>query len=384
MEPPLRALRLNTMLRRRDLLISLTTAGVLAACADQTGAAPTDPVPGWPGDLPTTSATWQELPVPPMNPRRGPTLTWTGTELLVTGGTGPVVGPTSSCPPNADCAGPPTEPVEDSGSYDPVTATWRRFPTANLFHHGTTWTGRLLTDGYSWFDPVTGESGLAPETDLLVYAPAWWSGTEVLCVGTDGSGQPVPHTLWAWNPVTNATRTSRVPGPDSGETCFTVRAGDELLVGLTQVPDGHAGTGVFAYELAGDRWHEVPPSQDTAAFPTVPFDGWDGSRLIGIDRGAGNTPRLDRVDPTDGARTSLELPQALRGGEWAENVVVGPGRVAVGVGGRYAVLDGAAWTALPELPDVVDGDSLIAVWAGDRLIVWEDSGKHTGWLIQPA
>jgi len=310
-----------------------------------------------------------------------PTLTWTGTELLVTGGSGRVLDPTFTCPPNADCMAPPTAPVEDSGAYDPLTGEWRRFPGANEFHHATTWTGHLLTDGWTWFDPSTGGSGLAPQTNLLVYAPAWWSGTEVLCVGTDGSGQPVPHTLSGWNPVTGATRTSRVPGPDSGESCSTLWAGHELLVGLTQLPDGSTGSGVQAYDPARDLWREVP-FQDPAASAAVPFGGWDGNRLFGIGRGADEMPRVDRVDPADGASTPLDLPEALQSPEWAQDLVVGLDHVAVGVGGRYAVLSGDDWTALPALPGVVDGDAVTTAWAGDRLIVWDDSMERTGWSIQ--
>ncbi|WP_380162008.1 hypothetical protein [Kineococcus sp. R86509] len=369
-------------MRRRDLLISLTATGMLTACGAQRGQTPDTPASRWPSDLATTAATWQELPSPPIAPRQRPTLTWTGTELLVTGGTGPVIGPTVDCPPNASCAAPPTEPVEDSAAYDPLSRTWRRFADAGWFHHGTTWTGHLLTDGYSWFDPSTGQSGTAPQTDLLVYAPAWWSGTEVLCVGTDGSGQPVPHTLWAWNPTTGSTRTSRVPGPDSGESCSTIWAGTELLVGLTQLPAESTGNSVQAYAPTQDRWRQVP-LQDSAAYASVPFAGWDGTRLVGIGWGEGETPRLDRVDPADGESSPLELPEALQDDEWAQNLVVGPDRVAVGIGGRYAVLHGEDWIALPELSGVVDGDSITATWAGDRLIAWDDSMKHTGWVIQP-
>lgn len=374
------------MLRRRDLLTALTATGVLAACGTRDSQDPATPATRWPGDLPTTTATWQELPPPPIDPRGAPTLTWTGAELLVVGGTGPVVGPVPDCPANASCAAPPTEPVTDSGAYDPATGTWRRFPEPHSFHHGTTWTGNLLTDGWSWFDPATGGSGPAPESDLLVYAPAWWSGTEVLCVGTDGSGQPVPHTLWAWNPATGTTRTSRVPGPDSGESCCTIWTADELLVGLTQVPDGYAGSSVQAYDPAHDRWRAVPVpggAEETSGPTAVPFGGWDGRRLIGTGWNADQEPRLERVDPVDGTSDPLDLPAALQDPRWAQNVVVGPGHVAVGVGGRYAVLHEETWTALPALPGVVDGDPTTVAWAGDRLVVWDDSMERTGWQIQP-
>lgn len=367
------------MLRRRDVL-ALTAVGALAACGNTPGGSP-ESGPAWPGDLPVAAGGWQELPTPPMSPRRAPTLTWTGTELLVTGGTGPVVGPTVSCPPTADCIAPPTAPLEGSGAWDPRTGVWRAVPGVNSFHHGTTWTGRLLTDGWSWLDPATGASGQAPQSDLLVYAPASWSGTEVLCVGTDGSGQPVPHTLWAWNPATGATRTSRVPAPDSGETCSTLWAGEELFVGLTQLPDASAREGVQAYDPAADRWRTV---RVAAAPPSVPLGGWDGRRLLGIGRDEHDVPRLDRVDPADGTSSPLELPAALRTPSWGQVLVTAPGRVAVGVAGRLAVLDGDGWTALPDLPEPADGDSLTAAWAGAHLVVWDDAVRRTGWSFAVA
>ncbi|MEZ0163186.1 hypothetical protein AB2L27_00230 [Kineococcus sp. LSe6-4] len=366
------------MLRRRDVLV-LGAVGALAACGDEPGGAPGSPS-AWPGDLPAAPGTWQEIPAAPMSARRMPTLTWTGTELLVTGGTGRVVGPTVSCPPNALCEAPPTEPLEGSGAFDPATGTWRALTGGNTFHHGPTWTGRLLSDGWTWFDPATDTTGPAPESDLLVRAPAAWSGTEVLCVGTDGSGQPVPHTLWAWDPATGATRTVRVPGPDSGETCHTLWAGDELLVGLTQLPPG--APAVQAFDPAADAWHTVPMD---VAVQLLPPGGWDGERVVGLGFAEAEVPRLERTDPTDGATSPVPLPAALDSRQSVPDVAVGTGRVAVGVGPRYAVLDGGTWTALPALPalpGVGDDERVTTTWAGDRFVAWDDTLRRTGWWIE--
>lgn len=373
------------MLRRRDLL-ALTAVGALTACSRPAGGSPAD-VPAWPGELTVLTGGWRELPATPVSPRRAPTLTWTGTELLVTGGVGREVGPPVSCPPGALCVPPETEPLDGSGAFDPVSGTWRRLTGGNVFHHGPAWTGRLLTDGGTWFDPATDQTGRAPENGLLVYAPASWSGTEVLCVGTDGSGQPVPHTLWAWDPSTGATRTSRVPGPDSGETCHLAWAGGELLVESTLVPAGGDVTPVHAYDPQADRWR--PTALAASAPGSTPLGSWDGSRLVRL-RGSSqdgfpdDVRQLDLVDPQDGSSSAVEVPTALTTGGWTPQVVVGPGRVAVGLGGRFAVLDGETWTALPELPDVEATTIPTAAWAGERLVVWDDAMHRTGWSFEMA
>ncbi len=331
--------------------------------------------PAWPGDLPVAAGGWQELPTPPMSPRRAPTLTWTGTELLVTGGTGPAVGPTVSCPPTADCLAPETQPLDGSGAWDPRTGTWRAVPGGNVFHHGTTWTGRLLTDGWWWLDPATGESGQAPQSDLLVYAPAFWSGAEVLCVGTDGSGQPVPHTLWAWDPSTGATRTSRVPGPDSGETCSTLWRDASCSSGSRSSRTPRPRTG---------SRRTTPPRTAGAPFPSPGHPLRPAGRLGRAPAARHRPGRARRAAAGPGRPHGRDVLSSGTPGGTAHPVLGtrprgSAGRVAVGVAGRLAVLDGDVWTALPDLPEPADGDSLTAAWAGGHLVVWDDAVRRTGW-----
>lgn len=360
------------MLRRRDLLISLTATGVLAGCGND----PTSPSAntGWPGDLPATSATWQELPVPPMVPRRRPTLTWTGSEVLVTGGEFIPATTPPPCPANADCYFP-SNPVTDGAAFDPATGTWRHFDDAPAFHHEPVWTGSLLTDGWTWFDPASGARGQAPWSDLLVYAPAWWSGSEVVCVGTDGSMEPVAHTLWACNPVTGATRTSPVPSPAAGESVSTFGTDHELFVGTSKIIDAECSSGGSCGRL--NAWDAVTGSWRAVDGELV-ASGWDGSRGVGIRWDDSGPVGVVTVDPADGSSSELPaLPAALRG---SPRLLVGPGRIAVSESGRTAVLDGTQWVALPEL--TIAPDSVPTVeWAGDRLVAWDDSGR-TGRSIQ--
>jgi hypothetical protein len=170
-----------------------------------------------------------------------------------------------------------------------------------------------------------------------------WTGKEMLVWG----GQSGPHgeTLYgdgaAYNPT---TRTWRVLPPSplgSRVEQSAVWTGHEWIIwgGYDEVSSSHfhvAGTGA-AYDPGADRWRELPVS---------PLDG--------------------RVLAT----------------------VVWTGKEAVFLGGLPAVLtntvrgyqDGAAydpaadrWRTVPALPAVEDHQQVnppIAVWAGDRLVVW--------------
>lgn len=71
------------------------------------------------------AAGWTQLPASPLSPREYATVHWTGTEVLMIGGSD-----SSPCPPNAQCIAPTTPPLGDGAAFDPATRTWRMIAPA--------------------------------------------------------------------------------------------------------------------------------------------------------------------------------------------------------------------------------------------------------------
>jgi hypothetical protein len=318
---------------------------------------------------------WRPSPTAPLSARGYPELLWTGHELMVLEGQ-----EIRDSRPADDfgCFVDDTVRFTDGAAYDPLTDRWRPLVGQVAFHHGATWTGSWLTDGWSWCDPATGERGAAPANPFLVYAPAVWTGTEVLNVGSDGSGQPCGHTVWAWDPTTDRTRTSAVPGPPCGESVEVRWTGTELLVTTWMT---YRGT--HAWNPGTDEWRTIPE----AAGP-VAGGGWDGHRLTAVT--ADVAPSLERpfvrhplrlrlTDPADGSWTSHSLPEGLEDPETFTEAVTGSGRTAVANGPCVALFDvDRGWSDVLEVPS---GASFTWAWAGEHLFAWSTAGANSAWVL---
>jgi hypothetical protein len=135
--------------------------------------------------------TWRRLPPMP-EPRAGATATWTGTEVLVVGGSGP-----------SSKVRPYVRLHTDAVAYNPATNRWRRLPAmgdTGRTEHSATWTGRqllvwggrTLRDG-SWttprhgvaYDPVSNRWSAMPKSVLAgrIDHVAVWTGSQLLIWG---------------------------------------------------------------------------------------------------------------------------------------------------------------------------------------------------------
>jgi hypothetical protein len=153
---------------------------------------------------------WAPLPRGPLAGRHT-TGVWTGTEMVVIGGSAEVA-----------VGGVVSERVfRDAAAYNPATRSWRRLP---------------------------------PMPEPRAGATATWTGTEVLVVGGGGSHGGYTDGV-AYNPATNRWR--RLPSMGVGRTGHTaVWTGDQLLVwgARTAPPYG------LAYDPATNQWSELPIS----------------------------------------------------------------------------------------------------------------------------
>lgn len=90
---------------------------VLAACG---GAGPSPS-----GDVAAEPAGWRPLPDSPLSARTQAHAFWTGSKVLVIGGTDD-----DRCPPNADCVPSEEPPLTDGAAYDVESDKWTALPDA--------------------------------------------------------------------------------------------------------------------------------------------------------------------------------------------------------------------------------------------------------------
>jgi Kelch motif len=202
----------------------ITWGGVCCAAITDSGAAYT----------PATNS-WRMLPDAPLEPRRGVMGAWTGSELIVAGGT-------------AYHNGAVAKTFADAAAYNPATRTWRKLP------------------------PMPAPRALGT---------AVWDGSEVLFIaGRLAAANSPSADAVAYNPSTNTWR--KLPPMEFSRTQFAaVWTGQQVLVW-----GGMTGTFVratipphgVAYDPATDTWSAMP--QAPLHGRTEPAAVWTGSRMI--------------------------------------------------------------------------------------------------------
>lgn len=272
------------------------------------------------------------------SPRYGHVGVWTGSEMIVWGGTtGGVVF------------------VNNGARYNPVTHAWKHLPTEGAPSPGAyttgVWTGQELiiwnsqdADG-ARYDPATDRwtpmsTAGAPKG---FGATAVWSGSEMIvwggyAAGVPGGGARYDPATDTWRPMT----TANVPTLRTGDTA--IWTGRRMLIwgGTTTTPPfAHVGDGA-AYDPATDTWTPLAG----AGAPTARYDSaavWTGTTML----------------------------------VWGGTVTdykTAHGCMATPCGG---LSDGGAynpstdtWTALPLTPLPRPRYGQTAVWTGSKMLVW--------------
>jgi len=229
---------------------------------------------------------WRRLARSPLTAREAAATVWTGTEMLVWGGTSG------------------QDLLADGAAYNPAQDRWRSLagsPLSPRTNSAATWTGREMlvwggsdtADGAA-YDPAADRwrplspSPLAART-LPVSA---WTGREMIVWGGSGLSDGA-----AYDPATDRWRaiaTSPLAGRYFPATAWT---GRELLVwGGDSEQSFVAGDGA-AYDPAADRWRPLPraPVGPRGAAASV----WTGREMVlwgGIGQpGAGDNSPLDTI-----------------------------------------------------------------------------------------
>jgi hypothetical protein len=273
---------------------------------------------------------WTQIADSPLSGRHGEVAVWTGTEMLVVGGSA-----ASPCPPNADCAGPRAEErLADGAAYDPEADSWR--PIAD-----------------------------APQT--VTFAQAVWTGSEMVVVVPElasglraDPGQPAA-TL-AYNPEKNRWRTLDAP-PAQGWHVLGAGTGEQPLFWASEE---QSGTADWLLDPESGSWSQLPEDPLPATYDRSYT--WDGEAMIftalvssGIEDERPNHFQMARLDlGTRQWGVVDETPVKFGEATWfyVDGMLVNPTQDwyydgLEGSGGVYDLQTGE-WREVPEPADIAD------------------------------
>jgi hypothetical protein len=268
------------------------------------------------------SGSWRAMATSPLTPRDQGVAVWTGSEVVIVGGSS-----ATPCPEGSDCV-VALEPLADGAAYDPAADAWRTIADA----------------------PVA-----------FVRALAVWTGAEVLVLADVAGANDV---LVAYDPTTNSW-TPRADPPDSGLRSMAWTGHAWAGVGLTSEP----GMG-WEYLPSADRWQPLPidPLGDVSDRSIV----WTGEELV-VTASRFDEPGL----PPNGLYQAVVLGGA---GGWrpvARSDVTNNGGAWTAVG-RLVVNPGTGPTG-DDLPNATGGVLDVVAGAWRPLPTPEaEGGGHTG------
>ena len=219
---------------------------------------------------PTTNS-WLPMRDAPLTRREGYSILWTGTHLIVYGGT---------LPSQSTESGWVSGPTNTGAIYDPITDTWTGLPITSVSRTGHSafwagnkmliWGGSIANPNWPYNTPTTSEdlfnvsnfqwTNLQIPSDARVAGPAMWTGSELIIWGGAGVGGGF------YNPNTNAwVSISEFGAPGLGSLFWT---GNKMIVW----GPGQAG-GI--YNSLSDSWSQI---SITGAINGKAV--WAGSELI--------------------------------------------------------------------------------------------------------
>ncbi len=308
--------------------------------------------------------------VSPPSSREGHSAVWTGSKMVVWGGKG---------------AG---SPFNTGGRYDPVTDAWTPTSTVNVpsarRSHTAVWTGISMVvwggnSGSTYFstggryDPVT--DAWTPTSTLNAPAPrslhtAIWTGTLMVVWGgygnTGGRYQPVADT---WTP------TSTAGGPTGRSSHTAVWTGSVMVVwgGSGQNTGGR-------YDPATDTWEPTSTvnapqgrSRHTAVWTGRHMLVWGGAYGNLLDTGGRYDPLKDTWAPT--STVNAPLARYYHTAVWTGSLMVVWGGLGeadpyhLGTGGRYDPQTDV-WTPTTTTNAPAARVQHTAVWTGRHMVVW--------------
>jgi hypothetical protein len=360
-------------------------AAVFAVQAFDTPAKRADISPSIPPPI-ENRGVWQPLPTPPIPFRQGAVGFWVDGRVVIVGGSDAA----PLCGRFASCSGPAGPAPRDGAAYEPSTGTWTRIAASPI--PVMPYSGAVLGDTvYVWgsTDGVTEMSLLAfnvnedrwhefplppgPRSPTSLHLTA---AGDVIVAYVDSHERGVtPDSLF--DPTTGEwielPLDPLIPSFDRS----MVWTGRELLLIASEVEPPQVASyedRVATIDIMRMTWRRLP---DSGTYGN-PIWFWSAGHVVNPEIGhIGDNGAIEGTGPPYGG---IFDPSS---GEWSELPPSPPRRRLVPYGGpsvggdRYvvteqgAILDVAnrSWEALP-VPPVAADEQAVAVWAGDRLIVW--------------
>lgn len=274
------------------------------------------------------------------NPHSYATAVWTGTEMIIWGGTDSSTG----------------NPVNDGAGYNPSTNTWKKIsstgaPSARL-NHTAVWTGSQMLVAGGW-DNVTVPGGFYvydPQTDAWsawssaggIYAQRYgnaavWTGSAmIIWGGTNSAGAPL-NTGTRFDLGTQSVLDVSTTGAPVARTFpSAVWTGTEMIVWGGYNDDGPLASG-GRYNPKTNTWQSMPDAPLEGRYSHTAI--WTNSEMI-VWGGQPNAPD------------------------------------SYGNGARYSPASNK-WTAVSMTGSPTPRTSHTAVWTGLEMIVWGGTQPRT-------
>jgi hypothetical protein len=332
---------------------------------------------------PTTSA-WETLPtVNSIGGRTFHTAVWTGTEMLVWGGT----------------------LIHTQGSrYDRSQDAW--LPMVPAVHPRvarTVWTGTQLL---AWGGLQSGTQGhrYLPDVDMWLpltplNAPvartgfsAVWANDKMLIWGGRGADQAYLSSGAAYNPATDTWSATNLTGAPSARFLHSaVWTGSEMLVWGGTFYNGSAWSyysNGARYSPGANSWSALP----TSGVPSARRDHsavWTGNEMIiwggyGVFGQVGDGRRYSRALDAWSTMTAVDGPAARYGhnAAWTGTQMMIFGGTPDSIPGRYDPLQNL-WLSVATAGSPFPRASAPGVWTGEELIVWGGTTR-SGAAYDPA
>ena len=320
-----------------------------------------------------TPDTWGSNSLNAPSPRVLPTIIWTGSEVIIWGGSN---------------GGSPPTPTNTGGRYNPSTDTWTTMSTLNAPSarggHTAVWTGsEMIVWGGGWlnsggrYNPST-DSWIATS---MANAPAArsnhsgvWTGTEMIVWGgRDNAGEF--NTGGRYNPNTDSwAPTSNSNAPAARDYHSTVWTGQEMIV--------WGGSLAFDDLASGGRYNPTTDSWTATSMTNAPTARhlhsavWTGNKMI-VWGGDSSFKTGGLYDPETNTWTATDSAGAPAGryyhtAVWSGNRMIVWGGTAGGMtntGGRYDPTTNT-WAVTSTANAPRERWLHVAVWTGTEMIIW--------------
>jgi len=331
---------------------------------------------------------WQRLPDPPFDPRTGPVVASTGSEVLVVGGD-----TSAPCPPTADCKGP-EHYARDGARLDISEPTWHPMSPAPVdvpaYSSSALVAGTLYVlagDTLLAYDVAQDAWSNVPTPAALTNGQLVGSGTRLVVAQDSDEHGTTPDRVYDSGTGHWSTLPDDPIGPAFDRTFTAIPTGLVLTAHeLVDNPGGDGPSPVLAarWDTATAAWTRLPDSDQLGGWAWT----WTGRRLIDPSLGGGDGGEVGNygrtipyggiLDPATGQWSRLPHAPKEFGGGWS---VAALGGRFVAIGGWTYDDESESWAEVPR-PNGAPDQPGAAVWAGDRLVVIGGVHDDRGYTVE--